>query len=243
MRKFVNEIFEAVLWNFLFNLFIHISFFIAGKMICSHFFPVLSISIWCIDFCKSNIIAERYSVTEVAESRLSQTSLTSDVVTVTHHLRCINCYIAAVCDKISWCNLFCLRSGRTYELSNLVAMPHRVETETGPVLSCWSKRIIRDLITESLGAVTVASATVTASDYPRRTPDQLLDSVYDWDVKSCFCSENDAKPFISFDLQTEKTVNKVMLLAQPTGAFAAFFRYFETITHSILPGIGQFDKI
>jgi len=173
----------------------------------------------------SAIRNNRFSPAEVAEERFESQSLTTEIVTVIQTVGCKQCYVANLCGGLSWCTLFCEEGQTTYTMTNMLVLPLRVEFLTGTKKKCWSMHSITEKITLAQGGVTIVNATETNDEFPKRKPTNLLDSVYDWDSKSCYYTMNDTKPFVLFDMGGTVTINQVTIVAQNSLNAKNSFRY------------------
>lgn len=146
-----------------------------------------------------------------------------------------------VCAKTPWCQAFCIQDPETVDLLSLIAASSLDNPDEELLLDCFTKRSPGNILTPQSG-ITVPVKSQECNLVPMRPAENLLDGVYDLDNRNCFCAQETLNAFIVFDLQSTRTLQKVILLAQSDPQAGTFFRDIDVRFGTELNSPGDFTS-
>ena len=155
-----------------------------------------------------------YTKSHVSENRLTGSGITkhlqlSDANEATH------ARLLSACMSLSWCEAVCYPPTGLAVLTDMYISSGITDTMAGNKVVCYTKRSAF-LVYPSSGAS--LKATRTDDSMPIRVIENLEDGVYGLTGIECYYAKEKTNPYILVELPVSKTITRVSLRAQPSGA-------------------------
>ncbi|KAF2350586.1 Galactose-binding domain-like [Trinorchestia longiramus] len=133
-------------------------------------------------------------------------------------------HLPTLCGSKEWCNSYCSVDGGRYALLNLISVPFNEDPVMKPYQICYTNRT-KNLLTAQ--AASLGAATPVDASNARRAPVNLVDGLWDLAIDNCYMSQTTSNPYFVVDLEKTTTVQKVLMIVQPSGSYENVFRFLD----------------
>ena len=118
-------------------------------------------------------------------------------------------FAARSCELFTWCTLFCQDSETTFSFWLFIADPFLDHSDQGITKKCWTRQLRGNFLSDKNGVT--MSAWPVSSWFPERSPQNLLDGIYDgnW-AKTLHLNEVYGSYFL-IDLGAELYVRRIKI--------------------------------
>ncbi|KAF2349962.1 Galactose-binding domain-like [Trinorchestia longiramus] len=129
---------------------------------------------------------------------------------------------AVKCSMRSWCQAFCPMSA-DFMLLALITVPYNEDKIEDSPVDCFTKRKRSNILTAQSN-ISVLDSTNKYNTFRKRSVDNLLNGVYNYNIDECFFSTFAKNPYVVFDLGSTIYVRNALAVAQPNKQSRAYFQ-------------------